>query len=101
MKTLVFGGVSAPTRKVRAKTEEHTELPWQVVILDDPVNLMEYVTRVLMKVFSYNRPQAEKMMMEVHEKGRSIVWHGSREKAEMYAQQLQRAQLKAFIEKGE
>lgn len=101
MKFLITGAVAVPTRKTRAKTEERTDLPWQVVVLDDPVNLMEYVTRVLMKVFSYHRPLAEKMMMEVHEKGRSIVWHGSRERAEMYVQQLQRAQLKALIEKGE
>lgn len=101
MKRPFYNAVSAPQRRTLEKTEDKTDLPWKVVVLDDPVNLMEYVTRTLMKIFAYSRPVAEKMMMEIHEKGRAIVWHGLREKAEMYVQKLHYAQLKAFIEKDE
>lgn len=76
-------------------------VPWNVVVHDDPVNLMGYVTWVFMKVFGYPENRASVLMMEVHTRGRSIVWTGEREKAEFYAQQLQAHQLKTTLEKAE
>jgi ATP-dependent Clp protease adaptor protein ClpS len=82
-------------------TREVTALdqPWNVVVHDDPVNLMDYVTWVFMKVLGYPRARAEKLMMEVHEQGRSVVWTGEREMAEHYTHQLQAFQLKTTMEK--
>lgn len=77
------------------------DVPWNVVVHDDPVNLMSYVTLVLMKIFGYPENRATAMMMEVHKRGRSIVWTGEREKAEFYTQQLQAHQLKSSMEKSE
>jgi ATP-dependent Clp protease adaptor protein ClpS len=77
------------------------DVPWNVVVHDDPVNLMGYVTWVLMKIFGYPENRAAAMMMEVHKRGRAIVWSGEREKAEFYAQQLQAHQLKTSLEKAE
>jgi ATP-dependent Clp protease adaptor protein ClpS len=77
------------------------DVPWNVVVHDDPVNLMSYVTLVLMKIFGYPESRAAAMMMEVHKRGRSIVWTGEREKAEFYTQQLQAHQLKSSMEKTE
>jgi ATP-dependent Clp protease adaptor protein ClpS len=84
------------------RTDEQTELdvPWNVVVHDDPVNLMQYVTFVLMKIFGYNQKKAAILMMQVHQQGRSIVWSGEREKAEFYVQQLQAHQLKTTLEKA-
>ncbi len=93
--------VEAPVRKSNLKTESNTSSPWQVVVLDDPVNLMEYVTRVLMKIFGHSQEVAQKMMMDVHTRGRAIVWKGNREKGEMYVQQLHQAQLRASLEKAQ
>lgn len=76
------------------------DLPWNVIVHDDPVNLMGYVTWVLMKVFGYPEARAEKLMMEVHTAGRSVVWTGTREKAELHCQQLQAHQLTTTIEKS-
>lgn len=83
-------------------TRQSTELdvPWNVIVHDDPVNLMGYVTMVLMKIFGYDEKRAAKLMMEVHQLGRSVVWSGQRERAEMHAQQLQAHQLKASIVKS-
>ena len=75
------------------------DLPWNVVVHDDPVNLMDYVTRVFMRVFGYPEPRAEKLMLEVHHLGRSVVWTGRREEAEHHTRQLQAYQLRATIEK--
>jgi ATP-dependent Clp protease adaptor protein ClpS len=85
-----------------AKTEAETQTatPWNVIVHDDPVNLMDYVTWVLMRVFGYAKPKAAKLMREVHEQGRSVVWSGEREKAEFFVQQLQAHQLKTTLENG-
>ncbi|MDH4444467.1 MAG: ATP-dependent Clp protease adapter ClpS [Akkermansiaceae bacterium] len=85
------------------QTEEVTSLdvPWNVVVNDDPVNLMGYVTFVLTKVFGYDEKKASILMIQVHRQGRSIVWTGEREKAEFYVQQLQGHQLKTTLEKSQ
>ena len=72
--------------------------PWKVVVHNDPVNLMVYVTHVFMKVFGYPKPRAEKHMLEVHRQGRSIVWTGGREQAEVYTLKLRAAHLLTTME---
>ncbi|MGE9270348.1 MAG: ATP-dependent Clp protease adapter ClpS [Verrucomicrobiales bacterium] len=74
--------------------------PWQVVVYDDPVNLMDYVTWVFMKVMALPKSRAEELMLEVHQLGRSVVWSGGRERGELYTQQLQAHQLKAALEQA-
>lgn len=83
----------------QTETDTSLDLPWNVIVHNDPVNLMSYVTRVFMKVFGFSREKAERHMMEVHQKGRSIVWSGLREPAETYVQQLHGYLLLATIEK--
>jgi ATP-dependent Clp protease adaptor protein ClpS len=56
--------------------------PWIVLVWNDPINLMSYVTFVLQKVFGYSQEKAESLMLDVHEKGRAVVSNGSKEKAE-------------------
>lgn len=75
-------------------------MPWNVVVLDDPVNLQAYVTMVFKRVFGYPQERAETLMMEVHSQGRSVVWTGGREKAELYVQQLHGWQLQTKMEKS-
>jgi ATP-dependent Clp protease adaptor protein ClpS len=82
-------------------TEEVLDVPWNVVVHNDPINLMDYVSKVFMRVFGFPREKAEVHMLEVHEKGRSIVWSGARERAELYVQQLQTYLLTATIEKSQ
>ena len=58
------------------------DVPWIVIVWNDPINLMSYVVYVFQKLFGYSRPQATKLMLDVHNKGRAVVSSGSREKAE-------------------
>ena len=81
------------------KTEVELAVPWNVVVHNDPVNLMSYVTMVFQKVFGYSKEKAEHHMLEVHHKGRSIVWTGAREQAELYVQQLHGYLLLATLER--
>jgi ATP-dependent Clp protease adaptor protein ClpS len=57
--------------------------PWIVLVWNDPINLMSYVTFVFQKVFGYSLEKATSLMLDVHEKGRAVVSSGSREKAEL------------------
>lgn len=84
------------------ETETETELgtPWNVIVYDDPVNLMSFVTLVLRRVFGYSQEKAEALMLEVHKRGSSVVWSGELEKAELYVQQLQAHQLLAAMKKA-
>jgi ATP-dependent Clp protease adaptor protein ClpS len=91
--------VEAPVREKETQGEEELDVPWQVVVHNDPVNLMSYVTMVFQRVFGYPREKAELHMLEVHHKGRSILWSGVREPAEFYVQQLHGYLLLATLEK--
>ena len=64
------------------------ETPWVTIVWDDPVNLMSYVTWVFQKLFGYSREKAEKLMLDVHHKGRAIVSSGARERMEHDASRL-------------
>ena len=94
---------SAPIPEVKEETEleEEIALPWKVIVLNDPVNLMNYVVMVFRKVFGYGEQKAIKHMKEVHELGKSILWTGDREQAESYVYQLQRWRLQAVLEKDD
>lgn len=67
------------------KTDELVEPdhPWIVLVWNDPINLMSYVSFVFQKLFGYSKEKADELMMDVHEKGRAVVSNGPREKAEI------------------
>ncbi|MDY7104592.1 MAG: ATP-dependent Clp protease adapter ClpS [Actinomycetota bacterium] len=60
--------------------EDH---PWVVIVWNDPINLMSYVTFVLQKLFGYSLEKATALMLDVHHKGRAVVSSGERDKAEI------------------
>lgn len=96
----ITGALANPTVTEESKTKENLDLPWQVIVHNDPVNLMSYVTMTFQKVFGYPREKAEMHMLEVHHKGRSILWSGVRERAELFVQQLHGYLLLATIEQA-
>jgi ATP-dependent Clp protease adaptor protein ClpS len=59
------------------------DLPWVVIVWNDPINLMSYVTYVLQKLFGYSLEKATSLMLDVHHKGRAVVSNGTREKCEL------------------
>lgn len=66
----------------QSDTDPDADIPWIVLVWNDPINLMSYVTFVFQKVFGYSREKAEKLMMDVHVLGRAVVSSGTREQAE-------------------
>ncbi len=64
------------------ETDTELDRPWIVLVWNDPINLMEYVTFVFQKVFGYSKEKATQLMLDVHYKGRAVVSSGTRESAE-------------------
>ena len=96
----MLGGMAAGQPGVQEDVQIETRLapPWNVIVHNDPITLMSYVVMVFQKLFGYGYPKAHRMMMEVHTEGRSIVWTGAREQAEIYVQKLHSHQLLASLE---
>ena len=68
---------------------------------NDPINSMLFVTHVFQQVFGWDRAKARRHMLEVHEKGRSVLVRESFEKAEFYVHQLHKYSLQATLERDE
>lgn len=75
---------TAPLEVLEPDLDEQVEpdLPWQVIVWDDPVNLMSYVAWVFRKLFGYSKDKANRLMLQVHNEGKAVVSSGPREQAE-------------------
>lgn len=77
-----------------------TDKPWLVIVWNDPINLMSYVTYVLQKLFGYSKDKATALMLDVHHKGRAVVSSGTRERAELDVYRLHEHGLWATMEQA-
>jgi ATP-dependent Clp protease adaptor protein ClpS len=75
---------TAPVETRRPARDDVVEpdRPWIVIVWNDPINLMSYVTYVFQKLFGYSRETATRLMLDVHHKGKAVVSSGTREKSE-------------------
>jgi ATP-dependent Clp protease adaptor protein ClpS len=80
-------GTLAPQREASQEVDElhaaDPDRPWITIVWDDPINLMSYVTHVFMTVFGYPKAKAEKLMLDVHRRGKATVSSGPRERMEL------------------
>jgi ATP-dependent Clp protease adaptor protein ClpS len=91
-----------PIEETHVEVDEvpQTDRPWVTVVWNDPVNLMSYVTWVLQKLFGYSKEKAERLMLDVHQKGKAIVSSGPRERMEYDASRLQAHGLWATVDRS-
>jgi ATP-dependent Clp protease adaptor protein ClpS len=91
---------TAPLEVMEPDLDQDVELdrPWQVIVWDDPVNLMQYVAWVFRKLFGFSKDKANHLMLQVHNEGRAIVSTGPREKAELDVFRLHEHGLWATME---
>jgi len=94
---------TSPTELDEPVLDEGTRLavPWVTIVWNDPVNLMSYVSLVFQKYFGYAKKKAEKLMLEVHHDGRSVVSTGSREEMERDVQAMHEYGLWATLQKAD
>ena len=90
--------LTSPEVDVAANTEPERE--WIVIVWNDPVNLMSYVTFVLQKLFGYSTEKATELMLAVHHEGRANVASGNREQCEMHVCRLHEHGLWATLEEA-
>ena len=91
---------TAPAQVQEPTTDDLPEAdrPWVVIVWNDPINLMSYVTYVFQKLFGYSKEKATKLMLDVHHKGRAVVSSGPRERAELDVFRLHEHGLWATME---
>ncbi len=82
--------VEAPVRRPEPSIEDDRleDRPWVVIVWNDPINLMSYVTLVLQRLFGYSRAKATRLMLQVHNEGKAVVSSGTMEKAELDVSRL-------------
>jgi ATP-dependent Clp protease adaptor protein ClpS len=80
--------------------EPAEERPWVTIVWNDPVNLMAYVTWVFQKLFGYSQETAERLMLDVHHKGKAVVSSGVRERMEHDASRLHAYGLWATVDQS-
>jgi ATP-dependent Clp protease adaptor protein ClpS len=99
-----LGATATPTPVREGETEISEEVtpegPWDVIVWDDPVNLMSYVVYVFRKVFGFTEAVARKLMLDVHNKGKALVASEPREMAEMHVKQLHAHGLQATMQRS-
>jgi len=98
----VWGSQSSPVEVDEPSIGEDLRLdrPWMVIVWNDPINLMTYVTFVFQKLFGYSKAAATKLMLDVHHKGRAVVSSGPRERAELDVFRLHEHGLWATMEQA-
>ena len=91
----------APVEQEQASADADVEIdvPWVCLVWNDPVNLMSYVTYVFQSYFGYSREKSERLMMDVHTKGRAVVSNGTRDQMEAHTEALQGYGLWATFQK--
>ncbi|MBT8197592.1 MAG: ATP-dependent Clp protease adapter ClpS [Acidimicrobiia bacterium] len=90
--------IEVPVHEPDVDITPDTDTPWNVVVWNDPVNLMSYVVWVFRKLFGHPEDVATKLMLQVHHDGRAIVSSGPLEKAEIDCYRLHRHGLWATLE---
>jgi len=90
--------VPQPVIERQEKSADALAPTYYVICWNDPVNLMAYVTHVFMKLFGWDKPKAQKHMLEVHQQGKTIRVREGSEKAEFYVHELQKYKLHATME---
>lgn len=78
--------------------EAALDTPWVVLVWNDPINTMSYVTFVFQKVFGYSKDKATALMLDVHHKGRASVFTGARSECELYVFKLHEHSLWATMQ---
>ncbi len=99
----VIGATAAPRQDTATAEQTDADVavdsPWITIVWDDPINLMSYVTHVFMTVFGFSRSKAEKLMLDVHERGKAVVSSGNRERMEADVNTLHGYGLWATLER--
>jgi ATP-dependent Clp protease adaptor protein ClpS len=77
------------------------DVPWVVIVWNDPVNTFAYVIFVFQKVFGFSRAKAKRLTDQVHYEGKAVVASGNREQCEADVARLHAYGLWATMQKDD
>ena len=98
-RTRELGTEESPVESDEASTRTTPNVPWVTIVWNDPINLMSYVSYVFQTYFGYSKRKAEKLMMDVHVKGKAVVSNGGREEMERDVEAMHGFGLWATLQK--
>ena len=75
-----------PGQRAEERTRESPR--WKVILLNDDVTTMDFVVDLLVGLFHKDRPEAARLMYEVHNTGSAVVEVTHKERAELYLDQV-------------
>ena len=81
--------------------DERLDVPWVVIVWNDPVNTFAYVIFVFQKLFGFSRAKASRLTNQVHFEGKAVVASGAREKCEADVARLHAYGLWATMQKDD
>ena len=96
---IAISGSTATKESSDLEVKQDFAKKWVVIVWNDPVNLMTYVTFVFQKLFGYSKEKAETLMLDVHNKGKAVVSIGTKEKAELDVSRLHEYGLWATMQR--
>ncbi len=80
--------MSDTIEQTRIEVRNSLDVPWVTLVLNDPVNLMSYVSYVFRSYFGHPPAEAERLMLQVHLTGRAVVATGPREEMERHVEAM-------------
>jgi ATP-dependent Clp protease adaptor protein ClpS len=93
------GGVTQTLDRTELAEQVAIDVPWVTIVWNDPVNLMSYVSWVFRSYFGFDRAEAERLMLVVHNDGRAVVATGGREEMERHVEAMHGFGLWASLQK--
>ena len=83
---------SLPEIAVKPREEEKRKTrrlpPYHVILENDEHHSFEFVIEALEKALGYSQERAYQLTMQAHTAGRTVVWTGPKEVAELKADQI-------------
>ncbi len=77
-----------PIPREREETQTRRVPPYHVILENDDFHSFEFVVDVLRKVLGCTPERAFQLAFQAHTSGRSVIWTGSREVAELKVEQV-------------
>lgn len=93
------GTSGSPSPVLDEHVRASLDVPWVLIVWNDPINLMNYVVHVFRSYFGYSLEEATRLMLLVHHEGHAVVASGPREEMERHAQAMHDYGLQATIAK--
>jgi ATP-dependent Clp protease adaptor protein ClpS len=75
--------ITLPEAKEKVDQRTKKQPPYNVILMNDDFHTVEYVVNLCQKIFGFPKEKGILKAKEVHEEGRSILWTGTLEGAEL------------------